>query len=194
MPGYKKLSLYPHDVKKAKELIEEANPSDREITVWTESEPPSADVGAYYQGVLQELGFKVTLKVLGPDNYFTVIGNLSTPDLDTGWTNWFEDYPHPSDYFAPQLTAAAIQPTNNTNWSQFDDPALSAKVERLATEQLGPRQIAEYTALDRAYMREAPWAPFGELTLSTFVASTVDLDKVIISPIFGQDLTSFQFK
>jgi hypothetical protein len=43
-------------------------------------------------------------------------------------------------------------------------------------------------------MEQAPWAPFGTLTLSTFVSSAIDLDKVIFSPIFGQDLTSFQFK
>ncbi|MGV1048757.1 MAG: ABC transporter substrate-binding protein [Solirubrobacterales bacterium] len=194
MPGYEKLVLYPHDLAQAKRLIAAADPSDRKVTVWTISARPNKEAGEYYEGVLRELGFETKLKVVNADSYFTVIGNLSTPDLDTGWTNWFEDYPHPSDYFAPQLTAAAIQPTNNTNWAQFDDPALSAEVERLGTEQLGPRQIAAYTALDRAYMRQAPWAPFGELTLSTFVSSAIDLEKLVISPIFGQDLTSFAFK
>jgi peptide/nickel transport system substrate-binding protein len=194
IPGYKKYNPYPHDLAKAKALIREADPSDRKITVWAINTPPNKEAGEYYEGVLREIGFETKLKVLNADNYFTVIGNTSTPDLDTGWTNWFEDYPHPSDYFAPQLTAAAIQSTNNTNWSQFDDPSLSKKVERLGTELLGPKQIAEYTALDRAYMKQAPWAPFGELTLSTFVSSAIDLDSLVVSPIFGQDLTSFRFK
>jgi hypothetical protein len=43
-------------------------------------------------------------------------------------------------------------------------------------------------------MKQAPWAPFGSLTLGTFVAEDVDLDELVVSPIFGQDLTSFQFK
>jgi peptide/nickel transport system substrate-binding protein len=194
MPGYVKFTPYPHDLAKAKKLIAEADPADRQITVWAISAAPNKEAAEYYEGVLKEIGFETKLKVVNADNYFAVIGNLSTPDLDTGWTNWFEDYPHPSDYFAPQLTAPAIQPVGNLNWSQFDDPALTAKVERLGREQLGPKQIAEYTALDRAYMKQAPWAPFGELTLSTFVADTIDLDQLIISPIFGQDLTSFVFK
>ena len=130
MPGGAKLDLYPHDLSKAKELIAEANPSDREITVWTESEPPSKDVGAYYQGVLEELGFKVTLKVLGPDNYFNVIGNTSTPNLDTGWANWFEDYPHPNDFFQPLLAEESIAPVNGTNLSRFADPRLIAEDHR----------------------------------------------------------------
>jgi peptide/nickel transport system substrate-binding protein len=194
MPGHKPFVLYPHDMARAKEMVRQANPADRKITVWTNSFGPNKEAGEYYDGVLGELGLEPTLKILNPDNYFTVIGNLSTPNLDTGFANWLEDYPHPSDYFATQLIGAAIQPTNNSNWAQFDDPALSAKVERLGREQLGPKQEAEYAALDKAYMRQAPWAPFGTLTFSTFVSDAVDLDKVIWSPILGTDLTSFQFK
>ena len=67
-----------------------------------------------------------------------MIGNASTPDLDTGWANWLLDYPHPNDYFQPQLSGESIQQTNNTNWAHFDDPKLNAKISRLGREQLGP--------------------------------------------------------
>ncbi len=194
MPGYKRFVPYPHDLAKAKRLIAAADPTDRNITVWGISTRGNKEAAEYYEGVLDELGFDSTLKIVNADNYFTVIGNLSNPDLDTGWTNWYEDYPHPHDYFGPQLTAAGIQPTNNTNWAQFDDPALTSRVERLSRQQLGPRQEAEYAALDRAYMKQAPWAPFGTFVLSTFVADTIDLDQLVVSPIFGQDLTSFEFE
>jgi hypothetical protein len=73
------------------------------------------------------------------------------------------------------------------------DPALSVTA-RLSREQLGPRQIRGYSELDREAMVQAPWAPFGNFTTSTFVSSAIDLDQVIVSPIFGQDLTSFRFK
>ena len=43
-------------------------------------------------------------------------------------------------------------------------------------------------------MEQAPWAPYGNLTVATFVSSAIDLDKVIFNPTFGQDLTSFEFK
>ena len=194
MPGGAKVELYPHDMKKAKELIAEANPSDREITVWTESEPPSGDVGAYYQGVLQELGFKVTLKVLGPDNYFAVVGNDSTPDLGTGWANWFEDYPHPNDFLQPLLAEESIAKVNGTNLSRFADPALSKKITELGEEPLGPRQEAAYAQLDKEFMEQAPMAPYGSSTASTFVSSAIDLENVVYNPTFGQDLTSFEFK
>jgi peptide/nickel transport system substrate-binding protein len=194
MPGYEKFDPYPHSMAKAKALLAEAKPSDREITVWTDTESPNNEAGEYYESVLKELGFETTLKIVNPDNYFTIMGNTSTPELDTGWTNWFEDYPHPNDFFGPLLSAESIQPTNNTNWSQLDDPALTAKVNELAAEQLGAEQEAEYADLDKAFMEEAPWAPYGTLAVPTFVSDSIDLDKVVFNPTFGQDLTSFQFK
>jgi peptide/nickel transport system substrate-binding protein len=194
MPGYRKLDLYPQNLAKAKALIAEANPSDRNITVWTDNESPNNEAGAYYQDVLKKLGFNAKLKEINADNYFTIIGNLSTPDLDTGWADWFEDYPHPNDFFQPLLAGESILQTNNSNFAQIDVPPLNGKIAQLGQEALGPEQEGEYAALDRAYMEQAPWAPYGNRTLSTFVSSAIDLEKVIWNPTFENDLTSFQFK
>ncbi|MDX6608868.1 MAG: peptide/nickel transport system substrate-binding protein [Solirubrobacterales bacterium] len=194
MPGHKPFDLYPHNMAKAKELIAEANPSDRNITVWTDNESPNDEAGAYYQGVLSELGFNAKLKTINADNYYTIIGNESTPDLDTGWLAFYEDYPHPNDFFQPMLSGERIAPTGNTNFSRMDDPKLNAKIAKLGEEPLGPKQEAEYAALDKAYMEQAPMVPYGTNTVSTFVSSEINLDSVIFNPTFGQDLTSFEFK
>jgi peptide/nickel transport system substrate-binding protein len=194
MPGYEKFELYPFDLAKAKEMIAEANPSDKEITVWTNNLSPNDEASEYYEGVLRDLGFDVTLKVINPDNYFTLIGNTSTPDLDTGWLNWFEDYPHPNDFFQPLLSGESIAPTNNTNIAQFDDPDVNAKITELSEKELTPEVEAEYAQLDREVMEQAPWAPFGNRSLTLFVSSDIDFDKVVWNPTFSGDLTSFQFK
>ncbi len=193
MPGHEAFDLYPHDMAKAKKLFAEANPSDRNITVWTDNESPNDKAGAYYEGVLNELGFNAKLKTLG-SNYFGVITNRSTPDLDTGWSDWLQDYPHPNDFFEPLLDGESITPTGNTNLSNMNDPQLNAKIAKLGSEELGPQQEKEYAALDREFMEQAPMAPYGSITTSTFVDSEIDLDKVIYNPTMGQDLTSFQFK
>jgi peptide/nickel transport system substrate-binding protein len=194
MPGHKPFDLYPHNMAKAKQLLKEANPSDRDITVWTDNESPNDEAGAYYQGVLSELGFNAKLKTINADNYYTIIGNESTPDLDTGWVSFFEDYPHPNDFFQPLFSGESIAPTSNTNFSRIDDPELTAKINKLAEQPLGPEQEAEYAALDKAFMEQAPIAPYGTNTVSTFVSGEINLDKVIFNPTFGQDLTSFEFK
>jgi peptide/nickel transport system substrate-binding protein len=194
MPGYKKFELYPYDMAKAKALIAAANPSDRNITVWSNTEPENKEAAEYYEDVLKKLGFNAKLKPVNSANYFTVIGNRSTPDLDTGWLDWFADYPNPNDFFEPQLAAESIAPTNNTNLAEIDVPKLNEKIAKLGEEPLGPQQEGEYAELDKSYMEQAPWAPYGTRTVSTFVSSAIDLNKVIFNPTFGQDLTSFQFK
>jgi peptide/nickel transport system substrate-binding protein len=194
MPGYEKLDLYPHDVKKAKELIAEADPSDREVTVWTDDETGSKEASTYYAGVLEEIGFQVELKVLASENYFAVVGNSSTPNLDTGWASWFEDYPHPNDFLQPLLSEEAIAPTNGSNLARFADPELTAKINELGEVALDAEVEAEYAQLDREFMEAAPLAPYGASTASTFVSSEIDLDDVIFNPTFGPDLASFEIK
>jgi peptide/nickel transport system substrate-binding protein len=195
MPGHEAFDLYPHSMAKAKELLAEANPSDRKITVWTNDEDVNKEAGVYYNGVLEELGFDTTLKVIKATVYFPpVVGNKNTPDLDTGWFDWYQDYPNPNDFFQPLLSGESIAPIFNTNLAQIDVPKLNEKIARLGQEQLGPEQEAEYAELDREYMELAPWVPYGTNTVSTFVDSEIDLGKVIFNPTFGQDLTSFQLK
>jgi peptide/nickel transport system substrate-binding protein len=191
MPGHRTIHPYPHNMAKARALIAAADPRDRKVTVFTDDYGPNKQAGEYYEGVLRELGFQTTLKVVPAANYTTVIGNESTANLDTGWADWYMDYPHPNDYFQPQLSSASIQPTADSNYSRFADPAIDRQIAKLDREPLGPRQEAAYARLDREVMRQAPWAPFGSVTLATFVSSSIDLEKLVVSPVFGQDLASF---
>jgi peptide/nickel transport system substrate-binding protein len=192
MLGYHRFDLYPHDVTEARRLIAKAKPRDRKITVWGDDESPNEEASEYYASVLRGLGFEVRLKILDADNYFTAIGNLSTPNLDSGWSDWFEDYPHPNDFFQPLLAGESIFRRYNSNFTQIDVPALNRKMVGLRERARLPE--AGYAALDRAYMKLAPMAPYGTRVLSTFVSKRVALDKVVWSDTFGADLTSFQFK
>jgi peptide/nickel transport system substrate-binding protein len=195
MPGHdEELDLYPHDMAKAKEMFKEANPSDTDITVWTNDENPNDEAGAYYQDVLTKLGFNAKLKTINADNYYAILGNESTPDLDTGWLAWLADYPNPNNYFQPLLSGEAIAPTNNTNFARIDVPELNERITKLSEEPLGPEQTEEYRELNREFMELAPWAPYGTNTISTFVNSEIDLDKVVYNPTFGHSLTSFELK
>jgi peptide/nickel transport system substrate-binding protein len=193
MPGYEHFELYPGpDLDRARELIADADPEDTEVTVWTDDEQPSDKVGAYYQDVLEQIGFDTTLKVIDANIYFQQIGNLDTPDLDTGWANWFQDYPHPNDFFEPLLDGDSIAPTNNTNNAQADFPQLDKQIDELGHEPLGEAEDG-YAALDRAFMKQAVWAPYGTRKLTTFVSDRLDFDELYFHLLFQHDWTSFAF-
>lgn len=196
MPGYQEYKLYPGpDLDKAKQLIAEANPSDRDITVWTDDEPDRKRIGEYYHDVLTQLGFNATLKVIAGDVYWTTIGNQSTPDLDTGFGDWFQDFPHPDDFFRPLLNGASILPTNGNNYARANFGDLDAKMNELRTKQLTDPGVKEqYAALDRAYMEQAAWAPYGNEQYTTFLSERMDFDKSYRHLLFSQDFTSFALK
>jgi len=195
MPGYDEFTLYPGpDMDKAKQLLAEANPADKDITVWTDDEPDRKRIGEYYHDLLNELGFNAQLKVISGDVYFTTIGNTSTPDLDTGFADWFQDFPHPDDFFRPLLNGENILPTNNNNFSQVNIPANDAKMDELRTGQLTEEARKQYAELDKSYMEQAVWAPYGNEEFSTFVSDRMDFDKVYYHLLFAHDYTSFALK
>ena len=135
MPGYAEYKLYPGpDMDKAKQLLAEANPADKDITVWTDDEPDRKRIGEYYHDLLTQLGFNATLKVIAGDVYWTTIGNQSTPDVDTGFADWFQDFPHPDDFFRPLLHGDSILPTNSNNCSRVNIPDQQRQAGRTADE------------------------------------------------------------
>jgi peptide/nickel transport system substrate-binding protein len=195
MPGYDEYKLYPGpDMEKAKQLLAEANPADKDITVWTDDEPDRKRIGEYYHDLLNQLGFNAELKVIAGDVYFTTIGNTSTPDLDTGFTDWFQDFPHPDDFFRPLLNGENILPTNNSNFSQVKIPANDATMDKLVEQQLTDDVRKQYAELDKSYMEQAVWAPYGNEQFTTFLSDRMNFDKSYRHLLFSQDYTSFALK
>ena len=195
MPGYQEQKLYPGpDMAKAKQLLAEANPSDKDITVWTDDEPDRKRIGEYYHDLLTQLGFNAELKVLAGATYFTTIGNETTPDLDTGFGDWFQDFPHPDDFFRPLLNGANILPTNNNNFSRVAIAANDATMDKLLQQQLSDDVKKQYADLDKAYMEQAVWAPYGNEQFATFVSDRIDFDKAYSHLLFNQDYSAFVVK
>ena len=196
MPGYQEYKLYPGpDMAKAKQLIAEANPADKDITVWTDDEPDRKRIGEYYHDLLTQLGFNATLKVIAGDVYWTTVGNQSTPDVDTGFADWYQDFPHPDDFFRPLLHGDSILPTNGNNLSRVNIPQNNAKQDELATKLIGDGGVEQqYADLDKAYMDQAVWAPYGNEQYTTFVSERMDFDKSYHHLLFNQDYTSFAIK
>jgi peptide/nickel transport system substrate-binding protein len=192
LPGYRKSSLYPHDMVEARQLIAAANPSVRDVTVWTYGESsdllPTEDA-VYFAAVLHELGFTVHLKLLRPGRYFTAIGNARRRSLDAGIGNFYSNYPDPGDFFRETL-GRRVTPDFNENLAQLFVPSLARLIDRLETRPGPAESEAGYAALDRTYMRLAPWVPIGNVSVPVLVSKRIDLGKVISNPSFGVDLSS----
>jgi peptide/nickel transport system substrate-binding protein len=194
LPGYRKSSLYPHDMAKARQLIAAADPSVRDITLWTYGEPGDltpVEFNVYFAAVLEELGLTAHLKVLEPERYFALIEGPGQANPDAGLSGYFANYPDPDDFFRETLGSRAT-PYYNQNLSRFFVPDLRQVIDRLEARPGPAAPEARYAALDLAYMHRAPWVPIGNNLVPLFVSKRIDLGKVVSNPSFGVDLTSLR--
>ena len=190
VPGHEELTLYPGpDLEAATELVAEANPVDRRVTIWTDDDPGHLRAGAYYRGVLTRIGLGAELEVIPAEHYRGAIGDRRGADLDTGFWLHRPRYPHPNEYFGPLLSGRTIAPVASRNFAQADIPELNAEIERLF--DLGLEEAkGGYAALDRMFMEQAVWAPWGQARVATLVSPRIDLDRVVFHPVFGHDYST----
>jgi len=195
MPGYQQYRRYPGpDLAKAKQLLAQASPTDKTITVWTGDQPERRRIAEYYGDVLTKLGFTVTLRTLAANIYYVTIGNAATPDLDTGIASWSPDFPHPDVFFRPLLNGANIRPVNSSNFSHTANTGNDSVMDALLRQQLSDETARQYAMLDQSYMRDAVWAPFGNEQLTTFVSDRIDCARTYRHVVFGADYCSFAVK
>jgi peptide/nickel transport system substrate-binding protein len=176
-PQYKKLNLYPYNLAKAKQLIKSAGATGAAVTVWTSNNTSrhAPEAGQYLQGVLKSIGLNAKLKEINAAVYWTTIGNQATKS-QIGFADWFQDYPHPLDWFDVLLNGNRITQTHNNNYSNFDDSAVNAKIESLKKQPtLNSSVNSQWAQVDAAVMKQAPWAPYlNQQGIDTF-NSDIDL-------------------
>ena len=99
------------------------------VTVWSETRTPRQQWMTYYTQFLNQIGFKATQKVIADATYFSTIGNLKL-NPQTGFADWNQDFPNPIDFYL-LLQGTAIQPTNNQNFGQVNDPQINSVSTKL---------------------------------------------------------------
>ena len=79
--------------------------------------------------MLNQIGLDADAEILDGGVYFQTIGNDKT-EAQTGFTNWFADFPHPLNFYF-LVDGDSIQPTNNQNYGNVDDPKINDEIDRL---------------------------------------------------------------
>jgi peptide/nickel transport system substrate-binding protein len=174
-PSYKKHNLYPYNLQKAKQLVAASGDKGMPVTVWNHDRGTDPKATAYLVDVLNSIGFKAKEKIINSAVYWTTVGNQATK-AQIGFADWFQDYPHPLDWFDVLLNGNRITQTHNNNYSNFDDSAVNAKIESLKKQpSLNSSVNAQWAALDQQIMQQAPWVPFMNRQFTDFFNSGMDL-------------------
>ena len=188
-PQYQRLDLYAHDVSKAKRLVRQAGATGAAVTVWGSEDAQSRKAVSYLARVLRSIGLDAKPKIVSAVVYWTTIGNRATK-AQIGFADWFQDYPHPLDWFDVLLNGDRITATRNRNYSNADVREINEKIDELrARPELDDEVNAQWAEVDRMVMEKALWAPYVNRSFTDFLGQDVDTRCYVNHVLYQFDLS-----
>jgi peptide/nickel transport system substrate-binding protein len=199
--GYKKLDPCPYgdpagepDIEKAKELVEKSGYKGMTVTVWGNNKDPRPAITDYFRDLMNSIGFKGKTKILDQQVYFGTVGDKKTK-AQAGFTDWYQDFPHPADFFEPNLSAKALASNPTFNFQFKSDPELDAALKKLGPES-DPEKVAdEWAAVDKLVVEKAHAAVYGNELSTSFFSERMDFENCSgIHPVYKNDWSLFCLK
>jgi peptide/nickel transport system substrate-binding protein len=167
--AYVKQEPYPYDLAKARALVARSGTAGMSVEVWSHSTDPVPKAAQYMASVLQSLGYKATVKTLDIGVYWDTI-STQKGDPQIAFVQFDQDYPEGQDFIDVQLNGERIANVGNQVHSNINVPSLNRQIDAARRMPLGAARDAQWAALDRAFMQQAPWVPFMNRTLPKYVS------------------------
>ena len=169
--------LYPFDLEKAKSLIREAGAEGEDVTVWSNPEPETQRTMEYYADTLNQIGLNAELRNIPAEEYFVTIGTRKNKP-HTGWANWYQDYPHPSNFIDVLLNPDNVVDVGNNNYTyNANDKKLADMINELNREpELTDDVIERWGEVDRYIQEQAYWGIYGNRKQTTFFSERMDFE------------------
>jgi oligopeptide transport system substrate-binding protein len=160
MPGHDdKATFYTYDPAKAKALLAQAGfPNGFKTTIYTHNVDPFPRVTQSVQYDLQQVGIQATIKQMDRATYWTLIATKGNP-CPIGLTDWYMDFPDPSDWYAPLLSKAAAETDGGSNQSWWYSPQAEALYTQTQTETDQAKRVALFQQMQTIIMEQAPVVP-----------------------------------
>ena len=137
------------DLEKARELVKQSGYEGMKVTMWTNNKDPRPAIADYTRDMLNEIGFEADIKTLDQQVYFEQVG-LKRTKAQIGFTDWYQDFPHPGDFLDVLLGSDALKTEVTNNQGCVSDPEA----------RQGARQAAPASSRRR-------WPRSGALSTST---------------------------
>ncbi|TML94358.1 MAG: hypothetical protein E6G03_13020 [Actinobacteria bacterium] len=175
-PQYKKINAWSFDLAKAKQLVQQSGTNGQSVDVYGPNEDPSKSTTEYLANQLTKIGYKPKLHLLSHQVYFQTIGNQATK-AQAMFTNWFQDYPHPLDWFDVLLSGERITKTHNNNVGNVNVPSVDKEIDALKKEaQNTPAVNDRWAKVDRDLMvTYATTVPYMNKSSTDFFGPKIDM-------------------
>lgn len=149
------------DMAKAKALVAESGTAGQKVTIVVENTSIAKSIGVYLQGVLNDLGYKASVRTISPNIQFTYIQNTDNK-VQISVSQWYSDFPAPSNFLHLLFSCASFHPGSDSsvNISGFCTKELDAQMEKAMRLAVTDREAANkiWAEIDREYTDKAPVA------------------------------------
>jgi peptide/nickel transport system substrate-binding protein len=187
-PQYKKINAWHFDLAKAKQLVQQSGTAGATVDVYGPNEDPSKSTTEYLAGQLTKIGYKPKLHLLSHAVYFQTIGNQATK-AQAMFTDWYQDYPHPIDWFDTLLNGNRIAKIHNNNVGNVNVPSVNKEIEALKKiTQLTPEVNDRWAKVDSDLMAKYhTTVPYMNRSSTDFFSSKVDMGCYTFSVVLYWD-------
>jgi peptide/nickel transport system substrate-binding protein len=149
------------DVAKAKQLVKESGTSGQRVAVVVPDDEVNKAMGVYVQSVLNDIGYRATVKTISGNIFFTYVQNTKNK-VQINVQQWYQDYPAASDFLYILFGCESFHPGSDSsiNIAGFCDRKINARMK--AALALGVEDEAaanvRWTQIDRAVTNASPMA------------------------------------
>lgn len=187
-PQYKKINAWHFDLAKAKQLVQQSGTAGAAVDVYGPNEDPSKSSTEYLAGQLTKIGYKPKLHLLSHAVYFQTIGNQATK-AQAMFTDWYQDYPHPIDWFDTLLNGDRITKIHNNNVGNVNVPSVNKEINDLKKiTTLTPAVNDRWAKVDKDLMDTYhTTVPYMNRSSTDFFSSKMDMGCYVFSVVLYWD-------
>jgi peptide/nickel transport system substrate-binding protein len=144
---------------------------EEQFLVVAGNSPSEKSVAQVVQAQLEKLGFRIRLRFVPSDALFTSWCTVPSRKILTCGSGlaWLKDFPDPQPMLKPVFDGDAIASSNNSNYSELDDPAINAAMAK-AVYLRGAARRQAWGRIDRMIVAQAPVVPL-QWEVSTLIRS-----------------------
>ncbi len=164
------------DLAKARALVKQSGTAGAKVAVVGANDEVTKAMIIYVQSVLNSIGYKATAKPLSSNLSFVYIQNTKNK-VQISVSQWYQDYPQPSDFLNVLLGCGSFHPGSDTsiNISGYCNKKVDADMQKAL--KLGiedpPAALKLWSKVDRATTDDAAQAVLFNPRLIDFVSKRV---------------------
>jgi peptide/nickel transport system substrate-binding protein len=147
---------------KAKALVKASGTAGDPVVVNGTTDQVGKAIAEQMVSDLDSIGYKASTQLLSAGTQYPFIQNsANSTKWNVGYSQWFQDYPAPSDFLNVLLGCGTIHPNSDAspNIAAFCDKSINAKITQAeAAEATNPTQAASlWTTIDQEDTQQAAW-------------------------------------